>query len=187
VNDVIDDDVDDDDVGDGGAGGGPRDDGEGDGEGEGEGIDDDGVIDERRGERKVVPPVELMKPDADMECPGSAAAEEPAKPAKPTTAPQDSAAEAVSIDFLIALLAAVARMAMRSSRRQADLQTAMRADRLRATPARMMAGIRHLERMGYVRGLLELGDGGILLTVTTDGFERLRLTSFRDIVEGGGA
>jgi hypothetical protein len=75
---------------------------------------------------------------------------------------------------------------MRSSRRQADLQTAMRADRLRATPARMMAGIRHLERMGYVRGLLELGDGGILLTVTTDGFERLRLTSFRDIVEGGG-
>jgi hypothetical protein len=128
--------------------------------------------------------VKLMKPDADMECPGSAAAEEPAKP---TTAPQDSAAEAVSIDFLIALLAAVARMAMRSSRRQADLQTAMRADRLRATPARMMAGIRHLERMGYVRGLLELGDGGILLTVTTDGFERLRLTSFRDIVEGGGA
>ena len=94
-------------------------------------------------------------------------------------------AEAVSLDFLIAMLAAVARMAMRSTRRQADLQTALRGQRLIASPARIVACARHLEQMGYVRGLLKLADGGILLTVTPEGFDRLRLTSYRDIVEPG--
>jgi hypothetical protein len=97
-------------------------------------------------------------------------------------APSD---DGVSVDFLISMLAALARMAIRSSRRQADLQTAMRGERLMASPVRILACAHHLERMGYVRNLLELEDGGVLLTVTAEGFDRLRLTSHRGVVENG--
>lgn len=119
-------------------------------------------------------------PDGRMEGAHIAGAPPAPEPEARAALPEAVPPEPVSVDFLLAVLAAVARMAQRSSRRQADLQTALRGDGIVATPGRISACARHLERLGYVRNVLELQDGGILLNVTSDGFDRLRLTPHGD-------
>jgi hypothetical protein len=86
-------------------------------------------------------------------------------------------------DFDDALLAALAGMAARSHRRQADLFVAVRRSGLTATPDLVRAALRHLQDDGCVDRVVPLADGGVLLSVTSRGVERLSHSSLRHMVE----
>ena len=91
--------------------------------------------------------------------------------------------EAFERDFADALLAALAGMAMRSRRRQADLDIAVRRAGLAANPAQLAAALQALAEDGCIEGMVPLADGGMLLSVTARGIERLSETSWRYSVE----
>ena len=84
-------------------------------------------------------------------------------------APQESADEA----FALVLLHALVTMARRSKRRQADLTAALRGAGLQAEPSQVRAALRLLAAQGCVEALIPLSDGGLLLSVTSTGIERL--------------
>ncbi len=72
------------------------------------------------------------------------------------------------------LLAALADMAARSTRGQADLGVAMRQAKLLLGGDQIMAALASLEDGGYVEQIVPLGDGGILMSVTPAGTELVR-------------
>jgi hypothetical protein len=79
-------------------------------------------------------------------------------------------------EYAEALLAALAGMAVRSPRRQADLGVALRRSGLAADPTRLGLALQSLQNDGCVEGLVPLEDGGTLLQVTSRGIERLSHT-----------
>ena len=79
----------------------------------------------------------------------------------------------VSDAYVLDVLAAVAEMALRSKRRQADLDAAMTHAGLVASPARRLTALQRLQHAGCVDRVVELNDGGVLLSVTGLGLERL--------------
>jgi hypothetical protein len=79
----------------------------------------------------------------------------------------------VSEGFLLEVLGAVANMALRSKRRQADLDAAMRYAGLEAGPVRRLAALEQLALQGCIDKVVELNDGGVLLSVTAFGLDRL--------------
>jgi hypothetical protein len=91
------------------------------------------------------------------------------------------AATGTDFEYAEALLAALAGMAVRSPRRQADLGVALRRSGLASEPVRLQAALQSLQRDGCVDGLVPLEDGGVLLQVTSRGIERLSHTVSRFI------
>lgn len=83
-----------------------------------------------------------------------------------------------------ALLAALAAMAVRSQRRQADLVVAVRRAGLTARPEVLHAALARLHADGSVDGVLQLADGGVLVSVTLRGIDRLSHTARRHVVAG---
>lgn len=76
-------------------------------------------------------------------------------------------------NFVVDVLAAVAGMALRSKRRQADLDAALRCAGVECESARRLAVLERLRTRGYVDKVVELSDGGVLLSVTALGLDRL--------------
>jgi hypothetical protein len=86
----------------------------------------------------------------------------------PITARPEQTAEpdADSLQFAARLLQALADMASRSRRREADLTAAMHKAGLAAELAQVNAALLLLQRQDCIKNLLPLSDGGLLLTVT---------------------
>lgn len=80
----------------------------------------------------------------------------------------------------MALLTALADMADRSTRVQADLAAAMRHAKLILPVDLVAATLVELERNGYLERIVPLGDGGTLVSVTPAGNEMVRATRRRD-------
>ena len=76
------------------------------------------------------------------------------------------AVQAEDADFAVLLLMALANMAARSKRGQADLVAALRGAGLTAEPRRVRAALRLLQERGAIEHLVPLSDGGLLLSVT---------------------
>ncbi len=74
--------------------------------------------------------------------------------------------------FTDKLLNALATMAVRSKRRQADLSAAMNRSGLQADQAQMTDALRELEAEGLIENIVPLYDGGVLLLVTSRGIEK---------------
>jgi len=72
------------------------------------------------------------------------------------------------------LLAGLARMAARSWRSQADLGTVVGRAGIRADATALGAAIDELQRLGFIKGLIPLSDGGLLVTVTGEGLNYAR-------------
>lgn len=79
----------------------------------------------------------------------------------------------VTESFVLDVLAAVADMALRSKRRQADLDAAMRHAGIQGVPSWRLAALERLRIEGYVDRVVPLSDGGVLLSVTAPGLDRL--------------
>lgn len=75
---------------------------------------------------------------------------------------------------LIALLTALADMASRSTRVQADLGAAMGQAKLLLGADQAVTALAELEGGGYVEQIVPLGDGGVLVSVTPSGTELVR-------------
>lgn len=81
--------------------------------------------------------------------------------------------QTVTEGFVLDVLAALTDMALRSKRRQADLDAALRHARIEAGYAWRMAALERLRIEGCVDNVVELSDGGVLLSVTAAGLDRL--------------
>jgi hypothetical protein len=79
----------------------------------------------------------------------------------------------MSEGFMLQVLAAVAEMALRSKRRQADLDAALHYAGVVAGRTRRLAALERLRLQGCVEKVVELCDGGVLLSVTARGLDRL--------------
>lgn len=88
--------------------------------------------------------------------------------------------------FADALLQALAAMAMRSKRRQADLCAALCRARLDTDPRRVTDALRQLERSGCIEHLVPLYDGGVLMSVTSRGIEKLNAGPRWNMLDGAG-
>jgi hypothetical protein len=84
------------------------------------------------------------------------------EPAGTATPPDAGDADA---EFTEQLLMALAGMAARSKRGQADLTAALRGAGIAAEPPRVRAALRLLHARGAVRNFVPLFDGGLLLSV----------------------
>ncbi len=113
-------------------------------------------------------------PESTMEQVLGLPAEEPAP--SPSTVP--------ALDFVDALLAALTQMAALSPRRQADVAVAMRRAGLASTPEGVAPALDRLRHEGCIEKPLHLSDGGILVSVTARGIERLAATAHRHVVAG---
>ena len=71
------------------------------------------------------------------------------------------------------LLRALATMAVRSKRRQADLTAALCRGGLTAEQSAIAPTLRALELAGFIENLVPLYDGGMLMSVTSRGIEQL--------------
>lgn len=80
----------------------------------------------------------------------------------------------------MALLTALADMAERSTRVQADLAAAMRHAKLCLPVERLAAALVALEQSGYLEQIVPLGDGGTLVSVTPAGNEVVRVARRQD-------
>ena len=85
-------------------------------------------------------------------------------------------------EFMNALLAALTQMAALSPRRQADVAVAMRRAGLACAVTEVMAALDHLCREGCIENPLQLSDGGILVSMTARGIERLAATGHPHVV-----
>jgi len=85
--------------------------------------------------------------------------------------------ETVGTDFAPRLLHALAVMARRSRRAEADLMAALQAAGLPADPVPVRAALLLLQKNGCIRDLVPLWDGGLLLTVTGLAMGQLDQTS----------
>jgi len=121
-----------------------------------------------------------MEPlDEDREPVDSLTAEEPADDGAFELAAVEQGAIAKQGDiaslteaFVQDALSAIAEMALHSKRRQADLDAALRHAGLNAG-GRRLAVLERLRRLGHIDKVVELADGGVLLSVTALGLERL--------------
>lgn len=86
-------------------------------------------------------------------------------------------------DFDDALLAALAGMAVKSPRRQADLFVAARRFGLTAAQDHLRVALTHLQADGCVDRVVPLEDGGVLVSITNRGIERLSHSAMRHMVE----
>ncbi len=75
--------------------------------------------------------------------------------------------------FATKLLGALAAMAVRSKRRQADLAAALRRSGMVADQHSLSVALRHLEAIGCIEDLVPLYGGGVLMSVTSRGIEQL--------------
>jgi hypothetical protein len=80
---------------------------------------------------------------------------------------------ALTEGFVHKVLVAVADMALRSKRRQADLDAALWSAGMTAGDERRLAALERLREEGCVEKVVELSDGGVLLSVTALGLDRL--------------
>ncbi len=80
---------------------------------------------------------------------------------------------AVTAELMLDVLAALTNMALRSKRRQADLDASLRHAGLTIGYTARMAALDLLRMQGCVDNVVELNDGGVLLSVTAAGLERL--------------
>jgi hypothetical protein len=80
---------------------------------------------------------------------------------------------ALTEGFVHEVLVAVADMALRSKRRQADLDAALWSAGMVAAHDRRLAALERLREQGCVDKVVELSDGGVLLSVTALGLDRL--------------
>jgi hypothetical protein len=76
-------------------------------------------------------------------------------------------------EFPQRLLRALATMAVRSKRRQADLAAALCRGGLESEAAEVGVALQELEAAGFVEQIVSLYDGGVLLAVTSRGIEQL--------------
>lgn len=106
--------------------------------------------------------------------------------AMPSAAGDIGVAGRVETDFVDALLAALTEMAVRSPRRQADLAVALRRSGMEASEEMLAAGLALLEQDGCVENMVQLADGGVLLSVTAHGIEYLSQTSRRYVLDFSG-
>jgi len=74
------------------------------------------------------------------------------------------------------LLRALATMAVRSKRRQADISAAVHRGGLASQVAYVSTALRALELAGYIEDIVPLYDGGLLVSVTSRGIEQLHAT-----------
>jgi hypothetical protein len=86
-------------------------------------------------------------------------------------------------DFVDALLGALTEMAVLSPRRQADLAIAMRRAGMEGDEALLDVALEALEEDGCIEHVVRLGDGGVLVSVTAHGIERLSQTSRRYVLD----
>jgi hypothetical protein len=75
--------------------------------------------------------------------------------------------------FVSDVLAAIGEMAFRSKRRQADLDAAILRAGLAASRPLRLAAVERLYRQDCIDKVVELSDGGILLSVTALGIDRI--------------
>jgi len=80
-----------------------------------------------------------------------------------------------SESFDARLLRALATMAVRSKRRQADLSAALRRGGLTSESAQISTALRALELAGFIEHIVPLYDGGMLMSVTSRGIEQLHV------------
>jgi hypothetical protein len=80
---------------------------------------------------------------------------------------------ALTDTFVHDVLVAVADMALRSKRRQADLDAALWSAGMTGAHDRRLAALERLREQGCVDKVVELSDGGVLLSVTALGLDRL--------------
>ncbi len=106
----------------------------------------------------------------------------------PETASDDTSnrCEIPQAHFADQLLAALATMAVRSKRRQADLCAALYRAGLESDPVRVTEALRHLEQTGCIEDLVPLYDGGVLMSVTTRGLETLNAGPRWNMLDGAG-
>ncbi len=76
-------------------------------------------------------------------------------------------------EFPQRLLRALATMAVRSKRRQADLAAALCRGRLEQEAGAVGKALHELESAGFIEQIVSLYDGGVLLAVTSRGIEQL--------------
>lgn len=93
---------------------------------------------------------------------------------------------ALDTDFVDALLAALTEMAVRSPRRQADLAVALRRAGIEGDAAMLVGALAQLEEDGCIEHLVPLTDGGLLVSVTAHGIERLSQTARRHVLDISG-
>lgn len=105
----------------------------------------------------------------------------------------DAAQDGIGLDdglqqanFADQLLSALATMAMRSKRRQADLCAALCRANLDTDPKIVTEALRQLERSGCIEHLVPLYDGGVLMSVTTRGIEKLSAGPRWNMLDGAG-
>ncbi len=89
-------------------------------------------------------------------------------------------------NFADRLLAALAAMAVRSKRRQADLSAALRRAGLDGEANLVSKALRYLEEIGCIENLVPLYDGGVLLSVTSRGVEQLSNAPRWTLLDGTG-
>ena len=75
--------------------------------------------------------------------------------------------------FTQRLLRALATMAVRSKRRQADLTAAICRGGLQAELAELGPTLKSPEQAGFIEQIVPLYDGGVLISVTSRGIEQL--------------
>ena len=85
----------------------------------------------------------------------------------------DDAPPALTEGFVHDVLAAVVAMALRSKRRQADLDAALWSAGVAAERAQRLAALERLRSRGCVDKVVMLSDGGVLLSVTGHGLDQL--------------
>ncbi len=85
------------------------------------------------------------------------------------------------------LLTALATMAVRSKRRQADLAAALRRSAIDTDPHAVGEALGRLEQAGLIEQIVPLYDGGVLMSVTTRGIERLSLVPRWALMDTTGA
>jgi hypothetical protein len=83
-----------------------------------------------------------------------------------------SAAGGEAADLATLLLRALTDMAVRSKRRQADLNAVLHSAGLNAEPAQVRAALRTLTARGMIENLVPLSDGGLILSVTNAALDR---------------
>lgn len=93
---------------------------------------------------------------------------------------------AADTQFTEHLLAALATMAVRSKRRQADLCAALSRAGLDREPGRVTKALRALEQAGCIEHLVPLYDGGVLMSVTSRGIEKLSSGPRWNMLDGAG-
>ena len=95
-----------------------------------------------------------------------------------TASPEPHKPEALEATAL-KILSALASMAMRSQRHEAELSLALRMNRLTLPPDQIESAIRYLLAERCIARVVPLNDGGLLVVVTDTGFGRVKMPARR--------